>query len=33
MTSTPLDISDKPSVQPRPRSLWRNRDFVLLWSG
>jgi hypothetical protein len=33
MTSTPLDISDKPPVQPRPRSLWRNRDFVLLWSG
>jgi MFS family permease len=33
MTSTPLDISGKPPVQPRPRSLWRNRDFVLLWSG
>ena len=33
MTSTPLDISNKPSVQPRPRSLWRNHDFVLLWSG
>ena len=33
MTSTPLDISANPPVQPRPRSLWRNRDFVLLWSG
>ena len=39
MTSSPLDISDNPPVQPdppiqrRPRSLWRNRDFVLLWSG
>ena len=33
MTSSPIDISDKPPVQSRPRSLWRNRDFVLLWSG
>ena len=36
MTSSRLDISDNPPVQPgqqRPRSLWRNRDFLLLWSG
>lgn len=36
MTSSPREISDNPPVQPdqhRPRSLWRNRDFVLLWSG
>ena len=33
MTASPHDVSDKPPVQRRPRSLWRNRDFVLLWSG
>lgn len=25
--------SVKTGVQPKPRSLWRNRDFLLLWSG
>lgn len=33
MTSSPADISEKQTSDQRPRSLWRNRDFVLLWSG
>jgi MFS family permease len=37
MTASPADISEnmseKPSSDHRPTSLWRNRDFVLLWSG
>ena len=33
MTSSPVAMSENPSPDQRPRSLWRNRDFVLLWSG
>jgi predicted MFS family arabinose efflux permease len=33
MTSSPADISKQQTPNQRPRSLWRNRDFVLLWSG
>jgi MFS family permease len=33
MTISPVDTSETPPPDQRPRSLWRNRDFVLLWSG
>jgi MFS family permease len=33
MTSSAADTSKKPISSQRPGSLWRNRDFVLLWSG
>jgi MFS family permease len=33
MTISPVDTSETPTSNQRPRSLWRNRDFVLLWSG
>ncbi len=33
MTTSPVDTSETPTSSQRPRSLWRNRDFVLLWSG
>jgi MFS family permease len=33
MTSSPAHISDQQTPNQRTRSLWRNRDFVLLWSG
>lgn len=33
MTTSPADMSEKPPFDQRPRSLWRNRSFVLLWSG
>src|SRR6185312_2918983 len=33
MTSSPVAISENPTPKQRPTSLWRNRDFVLLWSG
>ena len=33
MTSSPVDISEQPTSNQRSRSLWRNRDFLLLWSG
>ena len=33
MTTPPVDTSETPTPDQRPRSLWRNRDFVLLWSG
>jgi MFS family permease len=37
MSASSVDTSEnmpeKPSSDQRPRSLWRNRDFVLLWSG
>jgi MFS family permease len=33
MTISSVDTSETPTSNQRPRSLWRNRDFVLLWSG
>lgn len=34
MTSSPVDTPEQSTPPgPRPPSLWRNRDFVLLWSG
>jgi MFS family permease len=33
MTSSPVNMPETPTSDQRPHSLWRNRDFVLLWSG
>jgi hypothetical protein len=31
--STPTRVADAPTAAVHPTSLWRNRDFVLLWGG
>ncbi|HEX6541923.1 MAG TPA: MFS transporter [Ktedonobacterales bacterium] len=33
MASFPADTSEQPTPDQQPRSLWHNRDFMLLWSG